>query len=193
MSLNRKTRHFHAGKLRKTVGGVEFVEVAESKGRVFVSENGLVITPRHSDPYAGSDDSLGYKQVRVGNCKNASVHRIVLEIFSGIEIPDEMEIDHLNTNRGDNRLENLAVVTKVQNAANPLTYARKLLVVRKMNAGRVVPVIGVNVRTGEVVGPFRSQTEAAKFAGITNKNIRGVISGRRKSAGGYRWKEATRG
>lgn len=193
MSLKRKTRHFHAGKLRKTVGGIEFVEVAESKGKVFVSEDGRVLTPRHDGPYAGSDDSLGYKQVRIGDCKNASVHRIVFEVFSGIEIPEGMEIDHLNTDRGDNRLENLAVVTKVQNAANPLTYARKLLVIKKMNAGRVVPVIGVSMRTGEVVGPFRSQTEAAKFAGITNKNIRGVISGRRKSAGGYRWKEVVRG
>ena len=34
MSSGKDTRHFHAGKQRKTLDGVEFVEVAESNGKV---------------------------------------------------------------------------------------------------------------------------------------------------------------
>ena len=33
MSTKVQARHFHAGKLRKEIDGVEFVEVAESKGK----------------------------------------------------------------------------------------------------------------------------------------------------------------
>ena len=47
MIEKKRTRRFHAGKLRKTVGGIEFVEVAESKGKVFVSEDGRIITGVH--------------------------------------------------------------------------------------------------------------------------------------------------
>lgn len=50
-------------------------------------------------------------------------HRIVWETFNG-QIPDGLEIDHLNTIRTDNRLENLRVCTKSENMLNPITRKR---------------------------------------------------------------------
>lgn len=50
------------------------------------------------------------------------VHRIIYETFKG-EIPDGMEIDHINTIKTDNRLENLRLVTHKENCNNPLTVA----------------------------------------------------------------------
>lgn len=51
MSTKVQARHFHAGKLRKEIDGVEFVEVAESNGKVFVSRDGRAITPRRDEPF----------------------------------------------------------------------------------------------------------------------------------------------
>lgn len=48
------------------------------------------------------------------------VHRIIWETFNG-EIPDGMEIDHINTVRNDNRLSNLRCVSPKDNMNNPLT------------------------------------------------------------------------
>ena len=48
------------------------------------------------------------------------VHRIVWETFKG-PIPSDKVIDHINTNRTDNRLENLRCVTQKENQSNPLT------------------------------------------------------------------------
>lgn len=48
------------------------------------------------------------------------VHRIVYETFVG-EIPQDYEIDHINTIRNDNRLVNLRCVTRTENMNNPLT------------------------------------------------------------------------
>ena len=48
------------------------------------------------------------------------VHRIVWETFNG-EIPEGMEIDHINTIRDDNRLENLRLVTHKENCNNPIS------------------------------------------------------------------------
>ncbi len=69
----------------------------------------------------------GYKVVGIrkdGKRYFTQVHRLVWETFMG-EIPDGMQIDHINTVRDDNRLENLRVVTPKQNAQNPITYQRK--------------------------------------------------------------------
>lgn len=48
------------------------------------------------------------------------VHRVVYETFVG-EVSQGYEIDHINTNRDDNRLENLRCVTHKENSNNQLT------------------------------------------------------------------------
>ena len=69
-----------------------------------------------------SKDSSGYLQLRVTKPKLASVgvHRIVYETFVG-EIPQGYQIDHINTIKDDNSLENLRCVTHAENNKNPLT------------------------------------------------------------------------
>ena len=42
------------------------------------------------------------------------VHRIVYETFVGL-IPDSLEINHINENKADNRLENLNLMTPKEN------------------------------------------------------------------------------
>lgn len=183
---DKKARHFHAGKLRKKVGGVEYVEVAESNGKVFVGRNGLVITPRKRTPYRGTVDTLGYRWVKVAGIDTV-VHRVILEVFRG-PAPDGYETDHINTNRGDNRLSNLKWVTKIENAANPKTRVRKLRVVAKMVSRHSVKVVGYSIKDGTRVGPFESQAAAARAIGLSKAgNFSSVLRGRRNCAGGYRW------
>jgi len=68
-----------------------------------------------------SVNSIGYKQLftyKEGKFDKAfCVHRLVYETFVG-EIPRGFEIDHINRNRLDNRLENLRVVTHKENVNN---------------------------------------------------------------------------
>lgn len=66
-----------------------------------------------------SKNKNGYFQVhtKIGLKK---VHRVIYETFVG-EIPEGYEIDHINTNKTDNRLENLQIVTHKENMNNPLT------------------------------------------------------------------------
>ena len=66
-------------------------------------------------------DRKGYLIVGVKITKKImKVHRLVYETFVG-EIPNGYEIDHINTIRDDNRLENLRCVTSYENNNNPLT------------------------------------------------------------------------
>lgn len=58
----------------------------------------------------------GYRLVRL-NHKNTMEHRIVWEMHNG-PIPEDMEIDHINHVRDDNRIENLRMVTRQSNNKN---------------------------------------------------------------------------
>ena len=48
------------------------------------------------------------------------IHRLVYEAFKG-EIPEGMEIDHIDRNKRNNNPDNLRVVTRKENMNNPKT------------------------------------------------------------------------
>lgn len=58
-----------------------------------------------------------YKQRRPSKGKTCLIHRAVWEEANG-PIPEGMEVDHINCNTHDNRLENLRLVTSQQNKMN---------------------------------------------------------------------------
>lgn len=194
MSLKRKTRHFHAGKLRKTVGGVEFVEVAESKGVLYVSELGTFISRNaHWRPKVGSLGSRGYLSVYLnGHGRNAA--RIVWEVFRG-EIPDDKEIDHINTIPSDNRLENLRVVTHRENLLNPLTRPRRSKacaenarhsvalqgrekIMRAMKIGWEAWKKPVRITIGDESVEYESTKAAARALGVAQGTLKNLLAGR---------------
>lgn len=63
----------------------------------------------------GNNGVLPYARVSFGGGLRALVHRVVWWAAKG-PIPEELEIDHLNANRLDNRIENLELVTSAENA-----------------------------------------------------------------------------
>lgn len=70
---------------------------------------------------------VGYKHAREGYiffCRDRvqyAAHRVIWEMFNG-EIPEGMEIDHINHIRDDNRIENLRLVSKKSNMENKSRY-----------------------------------------------------------------------
>lgn len=69
-------------------------------------------------------DRNGYYIVRFslnGKSHIFSVHRLVLMIFNPIENYENLQVDHLNTIKTDNRLENLHWCTRRENLNNPIT------------------------------------------------------------------------
>ena len=61
-------------------------------------------------------DEYGYKRLTV-NKKLTSCHRIIWEMHNG-SIPKGLEVDHINRVKDDNRIENLRLVTRSENALN---------------------------------------------------------------------------
>lgn len=67
-------------------------------------------------------------------------HRVIWYYFNG-EIPEGMEIDHINGNKQDNRLSNLRCVTHSENMNNPITVEK----LRIVNIGEKNPMYGIKL------------------------------------------------
>lgn len=86
----------------------------ETLRNAFRVENGLLIRLRTGKP-AGTADSWGYLQARLGK-RLLSVHRVVWKLHFGEEPPPQL--DHVNRDKRDNRIENLRVSDASRNALN---------------------------------------------------------------------------
>lgn len=137
---------------------------------------------------------------REGKKKMFYVHRLVWETFNG-KIPDGYEIDHINAVRGDNRLDNLRVVTHKENSNNSITLVRN----RETNQRKSQdtkwrknqregtrkacnkPVLQLDKVTGEVIRRWDCAADAWRELSIYNSSISACCLGKLNSAGGYRW------
>jgi len=70
---------------------------------------------------AGGLDKDGYKTLRVCG-KKYQAHRICYAIYHGVD-PHPMQIDHINHDRSDNRIENMRLVSHQENGKNQSKYA----------------------------------------------------------------------
>lgn len=78
-------------------------------------------------------NNKGYEWVNLydgARCRDFFVHRLVAEAF--IPNPENKpNIDHINTNVHDNRVENLRWVTQKENLKNPISEERRMKAVRR--------------------------------------------------------------
>lgn len=88
---------------------------ASSHGRVFSKISKRILALRHR--------KSGYVAVKFSG-REFRLHRIVWEAFNG-KIPDKMEINHIDGDKKNNRLDNLECVTRSQNLKH--AYATGLM------------------------------------------------------------------
>lgn len=133
-----------------------------------------------ADEQAGSMSKFGYRRVGVNGTPYLE-HRVIYAMHYG-EIPDDMDVDHIDNNRGNNRIENLQLLSRLDN------------IMKCMREGNhnnpETPIIGVCVSTGRVI-EFVSQMEA-KRNGFHQGNINKCLLGDRATCKGYRWSYANK-
>jgi hypothetical protein len=94
-----------------------FKDVIGYEGLYQVSNFGNVISLNTLKYKSISDNGTGYKKVNLwkyNKGKNLYVHRLVVESFIS-SIPKDMQVNHINGIKEDNRLDNLEIVTRSEN------------------------------------------------------------------------------
>lgn len=121
-------------------------------------------------------DRKGYQFVALGAGRNNQkrVHRLVAEAF--IPNPENKKfIDHINTIRTDNRIDNLRWVTCSENCNNPNSLSK-----------RTIPVVQIDPKTNEVIKKWPSVSSVERA--FNSKNISACCNGKIKTSRGYIWR-----
>lgn len=133
-----------------------------------------------------------------GKSKTFTIHRLIAEAF----IPNPLNkkfIDHINTIKTDNRIENLRWVTNKENSNNILTLKHSSeSTSKKWKDGCYNNRNNIHYRKvqqfdkeGNLIATYDSIVEAAKITGIDRSSISAVCLGtnpKRHTAGDYIWK-----
>ncbi len=116
------------------------------------SKSGLLRNPKLT---VGNLNNHGYYRVKLsGNKKNFFVHTIIYEAFSNDVLKEGEVIDHINTDREDNRFENLRKCSQKENLNNLATLEKKS-----------IPVLQYSLM-GEFIGRYRSHIDVFDKLGI---------------------------
>lgn len=186
----------------------------KSLERIITRKNGITLPIKEKILQYGIDRK-GYYFVGLyknGKGENKSIARLVAEAF--ISNPDNKpEVNHINTIRTDNRIENLEWCTHKENCNNPLTKEHQKIAqtgrihseetkkkISKNNKGRKCywegkisnehpnskPIIQFSLN-GDLIRKWECFKDVERELGIHHSNILKVINGSRNKTGNSKW------
>ena len=130
----------------------------------------------------------GYYQVGLrkdGKRKLYKIHRLIAQAF--IPNPENKpQIDHINTIKTDNRVENLRWVTNKENCNNLLTKENY----SKCRIGNLSPSAKSILQfslNGELVKKWDCMKDVERELGFYHQSISSCCLGKLKTANGYKW------
>lgn len=208
---------------KEELANEEWRDIVDFEGLYQVSNLGNVKSFHEKGKKGGNrafrKDKDGYSVLflhKNGKLYIKKVHRLVAIAF----MPNPHNkpcIDHINTNKNDNRVQNLRWCTIKENAENPLSRAhiskarlgtkaseetrKKFSLQRRGHLNSMygknhtietkkkmsIPVLQFDMQ-GNLINEFYGAADASQKTGIHRQTIVGVLKGRGKTAGGYIWK-----
>lgn len=78
---------------------------------------------------AGDKDGTGYRRIMIGK-KHYKMHRLIWIMFNG-DIPEGLIVDHIDNDRGNNKIGNLRLATKSGNNRNRMAAGVSYDVIRR--------------------------------------------------------------
>lgn len=139
-----------------------------------------------------SEDNDGYKRLNLsknGKPKLYLVHRLVAMTF--LQNPHNYPfVNHKDENPSNNEVSNLEWCTNEYNinygtARERMSNSKKGIYINRPDLSKKVLQYTLN---GDLVNEYPSTQEAQRQTGIKYQNILRCCNGKRKSAGGFKWR-----
>lgn len=153
-----------------------------------IHEDGTIINNRTGRVMKFNANHKGYLHVQLsdkGKKRTITLHRLIYLNFIG-EIPQGLEVNHIDGNKENNHISNLELVTRKENM-------RKAVLNGQIKSGAecplAVPVIQRDPITKKVINTYGSINIATKETMVAGSSISNVINGHRLSAGGFLWEK----
>lgn len=141
------------------------------------SKNDKSWNERYAGRPAGSKRCDGYIAIDISVLKKKfKAHRVVWDLFRG-EVPDGYMVDHMNRDKGDNRLDNLRLVSRRENLLNSERFDEGYRLIRKPTVSKSkgkravltpwiarIVVNGENIRIGSY--PTEEKAKDAYLAAV---------------------------
>lgn len=128
-----------------------------------------------------SIDKDGYKIVHI-NKKNYRVHRLIAKTFI-VNQQNKQQVNHINCDKQDNRVENLEWVTPSENIKH--AYKNNLINTNNVKKAHYKKIKAI--KNNQTLY-FNSIKEASKKLNILKTSISNCLNGRSKTSCGYEWK-----
>ena len=132
----------------------------------------------------------GYMRVSLyknNRFKRYLVHRIVWEAFNGL-IPEGIQVNHIDENKSNNRLDNLNLLTCTENI-NWGTRTKRAAQSNKNNPLKSKPVRQYTI-DGKFIKEYPSAKQVKRELGYFDTNIGNCCKGIYKTAYGFVWRYA---
>ena len=160
----------------RDIKNYEGIYEVSNLGRIkSISRNGTIKENRILKP----NKVMGYSQVglqKYGTRKHKKIHRLVAEAF--IPNPEnKKEVNHKDGNKANNCVDNLEWVTTSENQLHSY-YELK---------NNIKSVIQLSLNN-EIIKEWESIAKVEQELKISNADICKCCKGKRKTAGGYKWR-----
>lgn len=130
------------------------------------------ITPTRAD----YRENNGYRRVRIGRMGAITAHRLVWLALRG-PIPIGLEVNHKNLNKSDNRIDNLELMTHVENVQHAYANGAVPALCGEMNGQSKLCERDV-VEIRERVARGEAKRSVARAFDITPTLVRHIVSGK---------------
>lgn len=154
----------------KEIKGLEGLYKVSNKGRVLSMRRNLVLKTNINEN--------GYEMISLQK-KKYRVHRLVAEAFIP-NIEGKPEINHIDENKLNNKVENLEWATRSEN----INYGHR----NEKMAEKIRKPILQFTKSGELIKEFDSVSRAADELNLRQSNISAILRGTRVSTGGFIFK-----
>lgn len=142
-----------------------------------------ITEPKLVKQYKDKDGYLRVHLSKNSKVKQYMVHRLVAQHFIENDNPLRNQINHLNGNKQDNRVENLEWCTQSENRQHCLKYLNP-----KLRNNKLSYKVQQFDKNGNLIAEFKSANDVHRILGISQSHVSEVCRGEKQTYKGFVWK-----